>query len=98
MVCHFYPNLIQLIAGVNLDSQLRCSSIPKKRTGKQTDQICFSEYLLQHDPTAGSWVNFSLQIITVISMITIGLPCIPNIPDMSGDNMAVQKFERQPME
>ena len=38
----------------------------------------------QRGPTAGPQAYFGPQIITAISVITIGLPCVPKIPDMSG--------------
>ena len=43
--------------------------------------------LNQRGPTAGPRANLRLRIIIVI---TIGLPCVPKIPDMSGND--VRKF------
>ena len=49
--------------------------------------------LKQRGPTVGPRTNlFDPRIITVISVITIGLPCVPKIPDMSGNNTVVQKY------
>ena len=59
----------------------------------------YSIQLDQRGPTATSRVNFGPRIITVINVITIRLPCVSKIPNISrnsgvlfGDNMAVRKF------
>ena len=63
-----------------------------KQTQGRKDTIAF--YILDRRVlTAGRRTNFfGPRIITVISVITIGLPCVPKILNKSGNSMAVRKF------
>ena len=55
-------------------------------------KVLYRHSVKQRGPNAGQRANFGTRIITVISVITIGLPCVPKIPNMSGNNITVQTF------
>ena len=70
------------------------AKICRKRGSLEKCQICFPQIAIpkvkkcQRGPTAGP------RIITVICVIMIELPCVPKIPDMSGNNMAFLEFDQ----
>ena len=79
----------------SIAAQLHQCLLVRYVSQKQNDAVALTSFFhnLKHrGPTTGPRATFCPRIITMISVITKGLPCVPKIPNVSGNNMAVQKF------